>query len=155
MVWAGVTFSGKTPLFFIPEGTTVTKESYTAFLESKLLPWATSHFGQQRWSFQQDSAPAHKANITQNWIRSHFPDFITRQEWASNSPDLNPLDYSIWGILEKNACAKRHNSLEALKASLVKAWDAVPLEKVKNAVDDFPKRLRLCIDAGGGHFEQE
>lgn len=155
MVWAGITFSGKTPLFFIPEGTTVTKESYTAFLESKVLPWATAHFDQQLWCFQQDSAPPHKGLITQNWIRSNFPDFIETKEWPSCSPDLNPLDYSIWGFLEKNACAKPHQNLEELKSTLVKAWDAVPMELVQKAVDDFPKRLRLCIDAGGGHFEQK
>jgi inhibitor of nuclear factor kappa-B kinase subunit alpha len=155
MVWAGVTFSGKTPLFFVPEGITVTKESYMEFLESKVLPWASAHFGQQHWTFQQDSAPAHKAIITQNWIKSHFPDFISTTQWPSCSPDLNPLDYSIWGILEKDACANPHNSLEALKTSLEKAWASVPLDIVKNVVDNFPKRLRLCVEADGGHFEQK
>lgn len=155
MVWAGVSSSGKTPLFFVPQGITLKKENYVEFLEEKLLPWASAHFGLQNWCFQQDSAPSHKANLTQDWIQKHFPDFITRDEWPSCSPDLSPLDYGIWSILEKNVCAKRHHSLQELQDTLVKAWDSVSLDIVKNVIDDFPKRLRLCVEARGGHFEQK
>uniref|UniRef100_A0A914D9S8 Uncharacterized protein n=1 Tax=Acrobeloides nanus TaxID=290746 RepID=A0A914D9S8_9BILA len=42
-------------------------------------------------------------------------------EWPSNSPDLSILDYSLWSILEAEACSKPHQSVEALKKSLVKA----------------------------------
>ena len=40
--------------------------------------------------------------------------------WPSNSPDLNPMDYSIWSILERKVCSTRYNSLESLKEALVK-----------------------------------
>uniref|UniRef100_A0A914D104 Uncharacterized protein n=1 Tax=Acrobeloides nanus TaxID=290746 RepID=A0A914D104_9BILA len=39
--------------------------------------------------------------------------------------------------------------------SLVKAWNAIPQEVIGRAVDDFPKRLKKCIDAQGGHFENK
>ena len=29
-------------------------------------------------------------------------------EWPLNSPDLNVLDYSLWSILEAEACSKPH-----------------------------------------------
>jgi hypothetical protein len=76
-------------------------------------------------------------------------------DWPSNSPELNVMDYSIWGILEAKACAKPHASIEALKRDLIKAWDEIPLETIAKAVDDFPKRLKKCIEANGGHFEQK
>ena len=38
---------------------------------------------------------------------------------------------------------------------LVKAWNAIPQEVIDRAVDDFPKRLKKCIDAQGGHFENK
>ena len=45
-----------------------------------------------------------------------------------------------------------HNSIAALKTSLVREWDAIPQQYIQNAIDDFPKRLRKCIAANGGHF---
>ena len=64
-------------------------------------------------------------------------------------------DFSLWSILENEACSKPHQSIEALKKSLVKAWNAIPQEVIGRAMDDFPKRLKKCIDAQGGHFENK
>ena len=87
------------------------------------LSWASDLFGDQELCFQQDSAPAHKGNETQDWLSEHCPDFITREEWPPNSPDLNPLDYAVWSIPEEKACAKSHKDVESLKHALIKAWD--------------------------------
>ena len=51
------------------------------------------------WTFQQDNARPHIQHLTQKWCCNHFPSFIDKDHWPSNSPDLNPLDYSIWGEL--------------------------------------------------------
>ena len=40
--------------------------------------------------------------------------------WSPASPDLNPLDFK-WLILEVEACAKTHDTVEGLKVSLKKA----------------------------------
>lgn len=153
MVWAGITHSGKTPLVFVEEGVKVNGETYRTLLERTILPWAKKHFGDEEWTFQQDSAPAHRASTTQAWIRSHFPKFITPQEWPPYSPDLNPMDYSIWSILQARACTKPHDSIQSLKRALKKEWGKLSLEMVSKIVDNFPKRLKLCVDANGGHFE--
>ena len=79
---------------------------------SALFPWAEDVFGDEEWTFQQDGAPAHKAIETQDFLRDNCPDVITVDphwrnptgEWSPNSPDLNPLDYSVWSILEEKAC---------------------------------------------------
>lgn len=154
MVWAAITSIGKSPLVFIDQGVKMNQEIYQKkILESTLLPWATELFPEQKWTFQQDSAPSHAATDTQQWIRSHTPDFISKEEWPPYSPDLNPLDFSVWGILESKACMKPHQSLASLKRSLKKAWADLPLTTVAKITDQFPKRLRSCIDASGGHFE--
>ena len=112
--------------------------------------------------FQQNGAPSHKSEDTQNLTRDNVPEFISvdispqrNGEWPPNSPDLNVMDYSIWSILEAEACSKPQQSIDALKKSLVKAWNKIPQEVIDRAVDDFPKRLQKCIDAGGGHFENK
>ena len=65
----------------------------------------------------------------------------------------DPLDYSIWSILEQKACAKPHKTVESLKRALIKAWDEIPVETLAKTVDNFPKRLKACVEAEGGHFE--
>uniref|UniRef100_A0A914D2D7 HMG box domain-containing protein n=1 Tax=Acrobeloides nanus TaxID=290746 RepID=A0A914D2D7_9BILA len=77
------------------------------------------------------------------------------QEWPPNSPDLNVMDCSIWSILEAEACSKPHQSIEALKKILANAWNAIPQNIIDKAVYDFPERLKKCIEAGGGHFENK
>ena len=115
-----------------------------------LTPWAEQHFGKQCWAYQQDSAPAHRAKVIQEWYQENFFDFITSQEWPPYSPDLNPLDYSVWSVLEAKACSKRHANLESLKAFLQKAWDEIDEEYLRITVDAFPKRRKACIDAKRG-----
>ena len=81
--------------------------------------------GDEEWTFQ-DGASAHKAIETQDFLRDNCPDVITVDphwrnptgEWPPNSPDLNPLDYSVWSILEEKACQKPHTNVESLKKAL-------------------------------------
>ena len=41
------------------------------------------------------------------------------------SPDLNPMDFSIWEVLDKAATYKSHKTIDSLKKSLKKAWEEV------------------------------
>jgi inhibitor of nuclear factor kappa-B kinase subunit alpha len=116
-------------------------------------PLNTTVFSGQKWVFQQDSAPAHKAKTTQEWLRRNVPAFISAEDWPSGSPDLNPLDYKLWAVLEDMACRKRHNNLDSLKRSLVKAAAGIPLETVRAAILEWPEHLKACVGAEGGHFE--
>lgn len=117
-----------------------------------MKPLNQTIFQNQPWIFQQDSAPAHKAKTTQQWLQNHVPGFISTEYWPAASPDLNPLDYKLWAVLEGMVCAKRHNNLESLKQSLA-ATENFPMDVVRIAIDDWPHRLRRCIKAHGSHFE--
>jgi len=48
-----------------------------------------------------DSAPSHRAKATQDFLRNIVSNFISAKVLAPHSPDLNPLDYSVWGILQE------------------------------------------------------
>uniref|UniRef100_A0A914DHV7 DDE-1 domain-containing protein n=1 Tax=Acrobeloides nanus TaxID=290746 RepID=A0A914DHV7_9BILA len=63
------------------------------------------------------------------------------------------LYYDLPKTLGAYVCATPHKNLESLKAAMVKAWDEIPLETLRAAVDDVPKRLKACIKAKGGYFE--
>jgi len=56
-------------------------------------------------------------------------------------------------VLEERTCARKYPNLTSLKAAIVKAASEIPLEVIREYVDEWPKRLRLCITKKGGHFE--
>lgn len=154
MVWGGICSSGKTPLIFVEKGVKMNQEIYRRdILEAVVLPWSRQHFGNRQWTFQQDSAPAHRASSVQQWCKDNFPSFISSQEWPPYSPDLNPMDYSVWSILESRACASRHISVDSLKAALLREWDKISIDELRKIVENFTKRLSLCIKSKGAHFE--
>ena len=51
--------------------------------------------------FQQDSAPAHRARDTIALLRREMSDFISPDQWPPNSPDMNPVDYKIWAVMQE------------------------------------------------------
>ncbi|UYV73878.1 hypothetical protein LAZ67_11001246 [Cordylochernes scorpioides] len=59
----------------------------------------------------------------------YSPEFIKANEWPSESPDLKPLDYSLWAYLEEKLCYKRYHNLDKLKSALVRAMKEIALEK--------------------------
>jgi hemolysin-activating ACP:hemolysin acyltransferase len=69
-------------------------------LQGVVKPLNTTLFNGQNWVFLQDSAPAHKAKTTQEWLQRHVPAFISAEDLPSGSPDLKPLDYKLWAFLE-------------------------------------------------------
>uniref|UniRef100_A0A914CSV2 PDZ domain-containing protein n=1 Tax=Acrobeloides nanus TaxID=290746 RepID=A0A914CSV2_9BILA len=80
-------------------------------------------------------------------------DHVEIVELMITSPSTLRLDYSVWSILEEKGCAKPHPNVESLKRALKKAWNEITLETLIKIVDNFPKRLKACMDAKGGHFE--
>jgi hypothetical protein len=68
-------------------------------LQGIVKPLNTTVFSGQKWVFQ-NSAPAHKAKMTQEWLRKNVPAFISAENWSSRSPYLNPLNYNLWAVLE-------------------------------------------------------
>jgi len=55
----------------------------------------------QKWTLQQDGAPAHTARNTMEYLEKEKIDFIEPDMWPPNSPDLNLVDYTVWGALQQ------------------------------------------------------
>jgi len=110
-------------------------------------------FKDEKWTFQQDGATAHTAKVCQEWCNENCPLFITKNEWPPSSPDLNPLDFCIWSILESNVNKKRFKNVENLKKKLISEWEKIPLEIVRASINSFKGRLEKIIANNGGHIE--
>jgi len=39
------------------------------------------------------------ATDQKEWLGKHCPDFIDKDSWSPNSPDLNPVDYHVRGAM--------------------------------------------------------
>jgi hypothetical protein len=143
----------KCPPIFIPEGLKVNSEAYIDILRTRVLPWLKRTFPRKNYIYQQDGAPAHTSNKTQTWIASNFAGFWEKSLWPPNSPDLNPLDFSIWSVIEDKACKTPHSSLADLKVSVAKAWKAMKSEYIIKTCRDFRPRLERVIELEGGLIE--
>ena len=110
-----------------------------------------------QWIFQQDGAPAHTARVTQNRLQTNCPvcpDFIAKDQWPPNSPDLNPLDYHVWGNVGGLPQAPpKPKTIAELKEVLQVIRDSLPQGPIDKAVKEFSKRLKACVAAEGRHFE--
>jgi len=154
MVFAAASKKGKFPLHFVEPGVSITAKYYTEeILKKVVIPEGKRIYGDDEWTFQQDSAPAHKAKKTQALCRRQIPDFIATKDWPPAGCDLNPLDYSLWGILEARVNAIRHTSMESLRQALLREWANLSMKHVRAAINSWRRRLQACVDAKGGRFE--
>ena len=81
------------------------------------------------------------------------PDFITPALWPANSPDLNPVDYQIWGKLQERVYRSQIRDVEQLKSRLIEEWEHFHQVVIDEVVRQWGPRLRACVRAHGGHFE--
>src|SRR6218665_3746157 len=70
--------------------------------------------------FQEDSAPAHTASVTPEWLHANCPEIIEKDRWPPNSSDLNPLDYHVWrAMMERyHKLQPKPKTIAELKAAL-------------------------------------
>ena len=99
--------------------------------------------------------------MLRKWLSSglhaaHCPDFIDKDSWPPNSPDMNPLDYNVWGRCCRTSVTwirswrTSRNLSQHLK---VKIWDELLRDAICKFITYFRKRLRACVNTNGGHFE--
>jgi len=50
---------------------------------------------------------------------------VLRQEkwYGTNSPDLNPVDYQIWRMLQERVFHSRNHDVDQLKLPLIEEWE--------------------------------
>ena len=72
---------------------------------------------------------------------------------APNSPDLNPVDYKIWGIMQQCAYEIQiHNVDVELKGRLVDVWSGLQ-QKLLTLLSASEESVCRRVRAKGGHFQ--
>lgn len=98
------------------------------------------------FTFQQDNDPTHKAKIVmENFKEKNVKLF----EWPPNSPDLNPIE-NLWYIIKQKISRQGVGFKKAeLWEKFHKEWKAMDVKICQNLVDSMPKRIKMCLQAGG------
>ena len=97
-----------------------------------------------------DGAPAHFSRIAREFLNNNYTN-----GWI-HSPDLNPLDFYLWGHLKTILYDTPLATVEVLRNRIIAAC-----EKIRNNPGIFEhirqsmrRQCEACIDAEGNHFQQ-
>ena len=85
-------------------------------------------------------APAHTAKSVTEWLKKNG---IKVPDYPARSPDLNPLDYGIWGTLADRVNRAKPESEIELRCAIRKAARSLTAAEVRNTVMQFEKRLEM------------
>ncbi len=112
-------------------------------------------FGLNNWTFTHGEAPSHTSRLTENWFCQRNPGVLEKDLWPPSSPDIYPVDFSIWSILEDKPGKKTYGSLRDRKAGLKAALDDFANERVRAAVKSVTKCLRARVRAERDHIKEK
>ncbi|CAF2179957.1 unnamed protein product [Rotaria magnacalcarata] len=104
------------------------------------------------WTFQQDSAKPHIHHLTQQWCNNNFPSFIDKDHWPPNSPDLNPLDHSIWDELAHAVNWDKVKSKNILIVEMKRAVGTIRQQVLFESCASWTNRLYRISQNGGEYF---
>jgi hypothetical protein len=134
-------------------------ERYTTFLQDELndlLDAIVPVNERFRLWFQQDGAPPHFSRTARE--NSQFGEhWIGRGEpipWRARSHDLTPPDFFLWGAIKERVFRERPTTRDNMRERLIAAFPEFnDLNVVATVQANFKRRLRLCIEQEGHHFE--
>lgn len=159
MVWTGMIYGKMVGPVFI-EGS-VDGDTYLRFVQQELpnilnglqLPVQVRN----NIILMHDGAPAHwdvrvRAYLDQayqnRWIGRGGP-----LPWPPRFPDGNPLDYFLWGHVKSIVYRNDVRDKDLTKHLIIDTMKEIPADMLVRAVKDHTRRLTLCLQQNGGHFE--
>lgn len=94
------------------------------------------------------------------WQRIGPPRPIQRFEYSASKkslptkkPDLNPLDFFLWGYVKNVVYGEAPTTRENMIQRIRRAYLEITRGMLQEAVHNFRRRIILCLENAGGHFE--
>ena len=125
-------------------------------------PWNVSTFVNgsfQRLWWAQDGAPAHRTTEVREWLTEFFSQRIIALnrpvEWPPRSPDLTPCDFFLWGYLKSKVYTSPPETIDDVIQRIEREVEALKRNPrlIRRAVHDMIRRVNLCVENDGRHFE--
>ena len=137
-------------------GINVNEASYLKHLRDDLIPAVEAMYPNKDFTFVQDSAPSHRANQVQNFLKQKLKSrFVKNTDWPPKLPDCNPLDYYFWDRVQEKVyggcCCYPFATIDELKRRICDVWDKCEpnLPQIRKAMKQFLPCLE-AIDAKEG-----
>lgn len=158
-VWCGIINDRLIGPYFFENN--LNGNSYLNFLKNELPLLIEEISLDQRLNmiWQHDGAPAHNMLAVRallddifsgKWIGTQGSKIL----WPPRSPDMNVLDFYFWGFLKGEVYKEELNNINDLKNRIVEVCSKIPSSVLKKATtSEVTKRLSLCLDMDGNHFE--
>jgi len=87
-------------------------------------------------------------------IKSFFDDrIISKALWPPRSPDLSPPDFFLWGTLKRKAYANKPRTIQVLENNIRCEIAAISEDIWQATFTNMKRRVQLCLDSGGEHFQ--
>jgi len=96
--------------------------------------------------FQQYHVPAHQTCETVQLLQQETLDFISLDLWPPNSPDINPVDYRIWGLTQECVYKTPLHDTSDWKHRFIDtmSWASIP----QNVIDEAVGQFYICMREG-------
>ena len=139
---------------------TIKTANYLKMLQTKMIPALKRKKLFESCIFQQDGAPAHCSKEAIEWLTEKFGEerLISRNSsfaWPPYSPDLNPLDFFLWGYLKSKVYTSPYpKTAKELKRNIVRECRKITKEVIQSAVNNFNTRMQFLLAKKGAWFEQ-
>lgn len=159
-VWAGLVNGQFIGPFVLPDR--LTGYDYLLFLQNQfiqLLEEVPLNVRQQMW-FLQDGAPPHYNRLVRQHLDNVFGNkWIGRGgpvTWPPRSPDLNPLDFYLWGVMKSMVYTNEIIDIDDLRNRVQAAAATIRRQDpgLVNYCNSWISRARLCVQKHGDNFEQ-
>lgn len=157
MTWAGIINGTVVGPYYFDEN--VSSDTYLEMLEDYLLPeLAELGLDASEICYMHDGAPAHISIDVRNFLTENFSCWIGRGNgsllpWPARSPDLNMLDFYLWGELQHRVNQIENITADAVRESVAAEIDLITPETLARVHQNLFKRLQKCINENGGIFE--
>lgn len=99
-----------------------------------------------------DRDPSHKDSIVKSWCEDQG---ITIELLPERSPDLDPLDYGLFGVAKQKLDTAIQRQNLTWKARCIKLLEILKAQPADATIGELPLRWQACIQAGGRHFDQQ
>ena len=134
----------------------VTSQRYQEMLQSQVWPEVQNRSRRRQFWFMQDGATSHTTNLNLNFLVEKFRGRVISRRaqeghfWPPYSPDLNPLDFCVWGSRPSETHPARvHCGTAKGSGRRCRNND----EMLRDAAQNVRKRAKACIEASSGHFK--
>ena len=115
-----------------------TRALRSAALTTTMCSWQSSYYlwcarYQGNFSSFNRTTPQHTGTGHRATSRA-MSAFIPPDLWPANSPDLNPVDYRIWSVIQQRVYQSRVHDTDELKQCVQQVWRYVDQSIIDNAM---------------------